>query len=197
MSEQLALSGFEEGPPKDRLFFAIFPDADAAVRIAKLARHLCGALGLRGRPLDLERLHVSLHYLGDYAGLPQSIVTRACQAAAAVASAPFEVGFDHVVSFPGAPGKRPIVLLEAEGTAALPAFQQAFAFAMRKAGLGRRAGHFTPHVTLLYDGDGMIARDVEVIRWTVREFVLVHSLVGRGRYIPLARWPLRDQNSLS
>jgi 2'-5' RNA ligase len=34
------------------------------------------------------------------------------------------------------------------------------------------------------------ARAVEPIRWTVREFVLVHSLLGQTRHVPLARWSL-------
>jgi 2'-5' RNA ligase len=28
------------------------------------------------------------------------------------------------------------------------------------------------------------------IAWRVREFVLVHSLLGRTVHLPLARWPL-------
>ena len=32
---------------------------------------------------------------------------------------------------------------------------------------------------------------IEPVRLTVSDFALVHSLVGRSRYIELARWPLR------
>jgi RNA 2',3'-cyclic 3'-phosphodiesterase len=45
-------------------------------------------------------------------------------------------------------------------------------------------------VTLLYGDEMVVAHPVEVIGWTVRDFVLVHSLLGRGRHIPLARWSL-------
>jgi 2'-5' RNA ligase len=31
---------------------------------------------------------------------------------------------------------------------------------------------------------------VERVSWKVSEFVLVHSLQGQTRYIPLARWSL-------
>jgi 2'-5' RNA ligase len=31
---------------------------------------------------------------------------------------------------------------------------------------------------------------VAPIAWRAREFVLVHSLLGQTRHIPLARWPL-------
>jgi 2'-5' RNA ligase len=45
-------------------------------------------------------------------------------------------------------------------------------------------------VTLLYD-DGLVAeRPIGALRWTVREFVLMHSLLGRNARVPLARWPL-------
>ena len=48
-----------------------------------------------------------------------------------------------------------------------------------------------PGMTLLY-GDREIKEEaIEPIDWTVREFVLVHSLLGRNRYSALARWPLR------
>jgi len=45
-------------------------------------------------------------------------------------------------------------------------------------------------VTLLYDDVLVQERAVEPIRWTVSEFVLVHSLLGQTRHIPLARWSL-------
>jgi len=58
--------------------------------------------------------------------------------------------------------------------------------------LGERvASSFTPHVTLLYDGRVVTERLVEPIRWTVREFVLVRSLLGKTRHIVIGRWPLR------
>jgi 2'-5' RNA ligase len=33
---------------------------------------------------------------------------------------------------------------------------------------------------------------IEPIRWTVRDFVLVHSLRGRTMHIPLERWRLGE-----
>ena len=89
---QLSLTGFDApSRPTDRLFFAIFPDATAAARIAQLAQHLRDEHGLKGRPLATERFHITLHHLGDYVGLPQSVVAAAGDAAVAVAMPPFEV----------------------------------------------------------------------------------------------------------
>jgi 2'-5' RNA ligase len=190
--EQRSFAGFGAPPrPADRLFFAVFPDEEAASRMAQFAARLCAENEMKGWPLQAGRLHVTLHHLGDYVGLPHGVVADASKAAMDLSVAPFDVVFDRAESFKGRPGNRPLVLRGGDGLAKLTAFQQALGAAMVKTGLGRRIDrNFTPHVTLAY-GDGEI-RDLAVdpIGWTVREFVLVHSLLGRTRHIPLARWPL-------
>ena len=192
MSAQFSLDGFE-APPRasDRLFFAVYPDSGAAANIAHLAQQLRAEHGLKGEPLKTERFHITLHHLGDYAGLPQGVVAAASEAAATVAAETFDVAFDRVVSFAGKPGKRPFVLRGGEGLDALVAFQQTLGAAMKKTSVGRWAEpRFTPHVTLLYDGKELAERGVDTVSWTVREFVLVHSLIGQTRHIVLGRWPL-------
>lgn len=192
LSEQPSLPGFDPPPAAtDRLFFAIFPSASAAERIASLARRLRSEQGLKGRPLATDRFHVTLHHLGDHAGLPQDIVARAQTAAAAVVAAPFEVAFDRAASF-RRPRNCPFVLRGAEGVVALTVFQQALGSKLKEAGLARWAeAGFTPHLTLLYDDRCVDEQAIETIAWTAQEFVLVHSLIGQTRHVPLARWPLR------
>ncbi len=191
---QLSFPGLEAprpSPPTDRLFFAIFPDVAAADRIARAAVRLRGESGLKGRPLATDRFHVTLHHVGDYSGLSQDVVSAICEAAETVRMPPFEVVFDRAMSFSGKPGNRPLVLRGGEGLAALGAFQQALAMAIRKTGQGRTPpAQFTPHVTLLYDDLLIQERPVDPINWTVGEFVLVHSLLGRTQHVPLARWTL-------
>ena len=51
---------------------------------------------------------------------------------------------------------------------------------------------FTPHTTLLYGEPITPEESVEAVSWVVNEFVLVHSLVGKTRHIPLARWMLHS-----
>ncbi len=191
--EQLSFAGFDPAPrPTDRLLFALFPDVDAAARIARLAWRLRGEQGLSGRPLAPERFHVTLLHLGDYVGLPQDIVAAAAKAASSVAATPFDVAFDRAASFRGGPGNRPLVLRGADAAGALAAFHQALGATMSKAGLGRHVKRdYAPHVTLLYDERGIDEQAVETVGWAVHEFVLVHSLLGRTRHVPLARWPLR------
>jgi 2'-5' RNA ligase len=177
----------------DRLFFGIFLDPGTAARVVQMLHRLCDDYGLRGRPLAADRLHITLNHLGDHTGVPQSIVAAAREAAANISDSSFDVTFDRVMSFKRGGDKRPFVLCgEGEGIAALMAFQQSLAMAMRKAGLGRWVGtRFKPHMTLLYDDRLVGEQIVEPISWTVREFVLVHSLLRQTRHIPLGRWPLR------
>lgn len=196
MSEQLSLTGFDVAPrPTDRLFFALLPDAEAAGRIAKLAQQLRGEHGLRGKPLASERLHVTLHHLGDYAGLPQGVVAAAAQAAASVNMPPFKVTFDRAASFAGRRESKPFVLLGGDRNAELMAFQQALGRAMTAFGLGRLVEpRFTPHLTLLYDRLAVAERCIESIAWRVQEFVLLRSLLGRSEYVQLGCWQLRARS---
>ncbi len=191
MGEQLSLPGFHTAGPTDQLFFGIFPDAAAAQHIARLARQMGAKHGLSGRSLPVGRLHVSLHHLGGFVGVPPGVVARAGQAAGMVDLLPFEVGFDRAASFAGKAGSRPFVLRGGDGVAALVAFRQALGLAMAKAGFARPAKRrFTPHLTMFYADRGIADQAVGPIGWTVREFVLVHSLLGRTRYVPLGRWSL-------
>ena len=194
MPDQPSFPGFEPpppSPPTDRLFLGAFLDRDAAERGADLSRSLRKELSLRGRPLPPERLHITLHHIDDYAGLPPRVVAAIRDAAATVRMDPFEVEFDRVASFSGRPGNRPLVLRGGDGLAGLMRFQRALGAAITRTRVGRPvASRFTPHVTLLYDDIQVEERAVEPIRWTVNEFILVHSLLGQTRHVPLARWPL-------
>ncbi len=191
MTEQLTLAGFD-APPRDRLLFVIFPDADAAAQIARLAREKRGEHRLRGRPLAAKRLHVTLHHLGDYDGLPRDRVAAAREAAETVVMPTFDIVLDRTASFSPGRRNRPFVLLGSEGIAALRIFQCALGVSMARAGLGRWVTlRFTPHVTMLYDDRSVEEQAVERVSWTVREFVLVHSELGQTRHVVLGRWPLR------
>jgi len=190
---QLSLTGIE-GPlaRTDGLFFAAVPTPEAAAQIEQRAQDFRRELGLKGRPLATEQLHITLYYLGAHAGMPLGIVAKASETAAAVRMAPFEVAFDRATSFAGKAGSRPLVLCNSKPLAALNAFQQTLRTAIKKAGLDNwTQPSFTPHVTLLYDRRGVPQQDVEPVSWTVREFLLVRSLHGMSRHETLARWPLQ------
>ncbi len=193
MLEQISLAGMGGAPAyTDRLFFAIFPEPAVAKRVASLALQQRFGHGLRGRPLDISRFHVTLHRIGDYEGPPPlDIVDKASATAVSVAAAPFEVGFDRVMSFGRKARANPFVLRGDGNVAALMAFQKALGAAINKAPFGRPVERtFTPHMTLLYDELSVPLQIVETIHWTVRELVLVHSLLGKTVHKHIGRWPL-------
>jgi 2'-5' RNA ligase len=194
MSAQSSFPGFEEAKPTDRLFLALFPPPGMAMEIAGLAARLRADHGLRGRPLEASRFHITLNHLGDYAGLPPAVIRQANAAAeaAATGSVPFEVAFNRAQSFASTPRNRPLVLRgEDDGLAQLMVFQRALGTELAKANLGQWAkGSYTPHVTLLYDDQLLQPTAVPAISWTATELVLVHSLIGETRHVHLGQWPL-------
>lgn len=193
--DQILLPGFEPEPqPKDRLFFAVLPDAQACAQIQQLAQGLRAQHQLQGRVLDAGRLHVSLEVLGDYPDMPHALIARAGAAAAAVSMAPFRVSFNQALSFSGkarSAGRRAFVLTGGDGVAGLAQLHQTLTRAMHGAGLVHTSASITPHLTMLYDGASVAPQPVDAVEWTVREFVLVHSAIGANLpYTILQRWPL-------
>ena len=172
---------------QDNIFFAIRPDPATAVSISRLAYRLRDKLKLRGRPLAPSRLHISLHGLGQYVGLPAGVVRQAIDAANLIVQEPFEVEFDRILSFPEA---HALVLHPAEGLDDLNSLYQSLGLALAKFGLRKLRPTFTPHVTLLYDEQFAKGMHIEPVRWIVRDFVLIHSYVGRTRHETLGRWQL-------
>jgi 2'-5' RNA ligase len=97
---------------------------------------------------------------------------------------PFRVVFDRVMSFRNGA----LVLRGDDGLIGLEILQQRLSDVLD--GRPRQARRFTPHMTLLRDSRLVDERPIEPIGWTVREFVLVHSLLGRTRHRHLVRVPL-------
>jgi 2'-5' RNA ligase len=186
---QLSLPGLERN---DLVFFALFPEGSGARSASKIAGDLCQSCGLRARPLAQHRLHVSLHLLGQYDGVPDEIVAKARKAASAIAAAPFRVTFDIAESWRRRKGNAPLVLRSSDPAKPLFALYDALGEAMARNGLacGGPRRSYLPHITLLYDRRDVAPRMVEPVCWTAREFVLVHSRQGRTQYATLARWPL-------
>lgn len=188
---QPSLFGDIPAKPTDRLFIGLFPDADAIAQINALAHDVCRRHDLRVTPHKPERLHVTLFHVGDWAGLPPDSVDAAIAAAKALQAAPFELSFDEVASF-GARSERPPVVLKASaGNATLHALREQLGRELARAGLGRCvSAAFEPHVTLAYAQKAVPAETIAPIRWTARDFVLIHSLLGQTCYVQLGRWPL-------
>jgi RNA 2',3'-cyclic 3'-phosphodiesterase len=188
--QQLCFPGFHT-PLKNRLFFAVFPEALAAARSRDVAQRLRDQHGLRGRPLAQSHLHVSLHGVGEYPGIPSGVVADACAAAATVSVEAFSISFDHAGSLATKRGLLPLVLRAEAPPAALFGLRLRLGDALARKGLPcGRARSFTPHMTLLYDLRHIETCAIEPVTWIVRELVLVHSRHGETRHIWLGRWPL-------
>jgi RNA 2',3'-cyclic 3'-phosphodiesterase len=186
------LPGFQPNPELDLLFFALRVGAENATRVVQLCDCLCRQNGLRGRRIAADLLHITLRGVGAYDGLPHFIVERACEAGATVSTSPFPLMFDRAMSFNSGRGKRPLVLCPTSDLAGLFRLHVVLGEAMKRARVGRHLrSHFTPHITLLYDSRVVRELAIEPILMNVRDFVLVHSIVGQHKHIELARWPLR------
>jgi 2'-5' RNA ligase len=180
---------------KDRMFLACLPDADTAARIYALAEELRASRKLEGTLTRPEHLHVTLFHLGDWNGLPDLIAESADAAAkmAAADTAPFDVTLDRAQSLGNSTGVYPFVLLGDDRPTPLRRFRELLGKALTQNGLGGavRDSEFRPHVTLTRDPTRVGRLPITPVTWTVRDFVLVHSLLGRTTHIHLARWSLR------
>ncbi|MDG2527016.1 RNA 2',3'-cyclic phosphodiesterase [Stenotrophomonas sp. HITSZ_GD] len=186
---QLSL-GFGEARATERLFFALLPPA----AVAEAAHAVAAALRVElpsARLIARERLHVTLHYLGEYAGLPPSLLARAQRAAQALRMAPFALALDRVGSFGGPRRERPGVALgDAAGTAGAHELHRRLASALAHEGLSGDT-RFTPHMTLLYDRHGIAERPLATpLAWEANELVLLRSVRGQAHYREEGRWPL-------
>lgn len=194
MPFQLHLPGIAAPAPEtDRLFFALLPDDAAAHEILRCGQGIQRTYGLQSRMIETHRLHLSLHHLGDHAGIPSSWVNVVRRAAAKVDFPAFDVCLDRALTFSGRvhePRQLPCVLT-ASSDLGTPRLQRALGLAMRDCGIPVPLRAFNPHVTMFYDRAVVEKCTIQPINLRVREFVVVHSRIGSGRpYELLGRWSL-------
>lgn len=167
-----------------RLFFALWPDAAAAARLAEAAVELAILTG--GKPVPQAKIHLTLAFLGD---VDESRFDAALHSAEGLDHASFEVVLDQWGAFRGArvawAGCR-------ETSAALANLQADLAERLRIGGFVLEDRAYTPHVTLARKvAQPIVRRDAEPVRWQATEVALVRSELGKGSYSTLAGWPLR------
>ncbi|MFC7299437.1 RNA 2',3'-cyclic phosphodiesterase [Herminiimonas aquatilis] len=175
----------------ESLFFALQPDVTAITQIQQVSAGLCAQHDLSTRFITADRLHVTLHFVGDLAALSQDQLEHAHAAAAAIKLPAFELSFDKVLSFRSAKSERPLVLASNASMTALQLFRYELGDQLRRRGVPADKTVFTPHITLAYDKYAVEEQILAVpVKWTAREFVLIKSFVGKSRYEVLGRWPL-------
>ena len=166
-----------------RLFFALWPDAAAASRLAEAAQAL--ALLSGGKPVPPAKIHLTLAFLGD---VDEARLGAALDCGEGLDHAGFEVVLDQWGAFRGArvawAGCR-------KTSPALVRLQADLADRLRRADFVLEDRAFTPHVTLARKVTRPIGRqDAEAVSWTAREVALVRSELGKGSYSTLSSWRL-------
>jgi RNA 2',3'-cyclic 3'-phosphodiesterase len=161
-----------------RLFFALWPDADARARLEPLAAELAAAAS--GKPVPIAKVHLTLAFLGE---VEPARIAVAVEAARRVRFPRFAFALDRVGSFRGA-------RVAWAGCAQVPGPLAALAGdlcgRLAAAGFALEDRPYTPHATLAR----RIARNVATaavapIAWPVAGFSLVRSETGTGRYAVL------------
>jgi 2'-5' RNA ligase len=166
-----------------RLFFALWPDAGAAARLAGLAGEL--AERSRGKAVPAGKIHLTLAFLGNVADerVPELLALR-------VEALSFPMRLDCVgafrkvgVAWAGVESPPPELL----------ALQSKLMRALARLGFTFEERAYVPHMTLVRKVRGPVARaGIEPIEWPVGEATLVRSDTGTGRYTRLSGWHLRD-----
>jgi 2'-5' RNA ligase len=169
-----------------RLFFALWPDAPVRRRIESAANAL--EAGVDGRPIDPERYHLTLQFLGDFPVLPDWL-PGALRAARSVNAAAFPLDIDVVGGFPAS---RVGWLGASTSPAGLLSLRSALRQALDANGVPLRPEpSFQPHITIRRNARAMPSDAIAPIGWNVDGFVLIDSQAGRTpAYAVIGQWPL-------
>ena len=166
-----------------RLFFALWPDAAAADRLAQLAVDLAGRS--RGKPVPAGKIHLTLAFLGSVAD------ERVADLLAVRVPAPaFAMRLDCVGAF----RKAGVAWAGVESPPdALLTLQSALTQTLSGLGVPLEERAYVPHMTLVRKFGGALARTaIDPIEWPAFEVTLVRSDTGTGCYTRLTGWHLRD-----
>ncbi|WP_313643804.1 RNA 2',3'-cyclic phosphodiesterase [Pseudomonas sp.] len=173
------------GAPFKRLFFAL-PVSDSQRRAIA---HWRRGLNLRsGKPVPSENFHLTLLFLGD---VDAAQVPAICAAVDTLTrpQAPLRLVLDRLNSWQRAG----VLALEPQETpAALRQFVYALQQALLPMGFGEQGREYRPHLTLSRDfrhqaPEAGVAPEFFL---DAQVFTLYES--RKGRYWPLAQWPLGD-----
>ncbi len=168
--------------PTSRLFIALMPSS--AVREQLAAWRDAWTWPRCATPVKSERLHLTLHFLGDVAQDRVATLADALR----VPCAPFTLRFDRAALWPHG-----IAVLEPdEVPASLIALHASLADALRSVGLAVDERPFRPHVTQARraskatpPGSG------HEVSWPVTGYALMASILGAdGAYTVLREYPI-------
>jgi len=165
-----------------RLFLALWPGA--AAREALAAWQAAWTWPANALPVPPERLHLTLHFLGDVRR------NRLAELGQGLASVPFSA-FDLSLSRAAVwPHPDLAVLLPDAMPPRLLQLHQALRAALQALGVRTDDRAFRPHMTLARRAQGATPpAEAPQVRWRVREFTLVDSRPeGGGKYRVVQRY---------
>jgi RNA 2',3'-cyclic 3'-phosphodiesterase len=169
-----------------RLFFAAWPQVEAAARLAHWARELAGGTG--GRATRAETIHLTLAFLGDVA------VTRGADAVAAARRVEAPAHAFAIEQARYWAHNRIVWVGPREAPVSLGALVEGLRGELEASGFALERRAFAAHVTVIRKASAPTAPlEPPAVQWPVREFVLVRSILSRegARYEVLERFALR------
>lgn len=175
------------------MFFALWPDDEAAAHLSALAQDLTARGG--GRLMQPAALHLTLAFVGSVA---PGLIPRLEEIAGAVRAGSFELSLDRLGFWPqrgilwAGCRQAPEPLRRLAGT--LAADLRAAGFAIDQ----RSGADLVPHITLARRVRcGSLPRLGTPIGWHASEFALVESQLGHAAtsYSTLARFPLAEADA--
>jgi len=166
-----------------RLFFALWPDADAAARLAGIAAEL--TVHAPGRRVHPKNHHVTLAFLGE---IPDSQLALLQRVAGSVKAHRFTMAFDSLEYWP----QSQVVV-----AAARKSSPELLRLAVQlHAATGPAPQRLRAHVTLARKmTQAPVLQAMSTIGWEAVSFSLVRSDTGgaESAYTVLDTWPLLDE----
>jgi RNA 2',3'-cyclic 3'-phosphodiesterase len=181
-------------PPRgpDPVFWAVLTGGKVTGEIvaAGLAQKAQYHLSAPLRPA--ENLHISVLGAGIADDLTDDDIDLLVEAGDAVSMPRFEVSFTEAMSFRRRAGRNPLVLPCDEGADAMASLAEALWAQMRERGFTLKSKLTAVyHLTLAYDPVLVPRTPLEQpIHLPVREFALVRSRRGEGKYETIEKWSL-------
>lgn len=169
---------------RDRLFFALWPDADVRNKLGAAADRIPASA--QAQRVRRDRLHLTLLFLGDMTPAQAAGIEYA---AGGIAAAPFNLTIDEAGSF----GNSVWWLGPSDLPPGLHALWGAVKSTMGATGMPFEPRPLAPHITFLRQADQPLGtHQIKPVEWPVTEFALVRSTLDKraADYEVIGRWPL-------
>lgn len=178
--------------PAHNLFFAVMVPSTDSAEFAGCFQGFQKDYPFRGKPIEADRLHLSVYSVFTGEDLSCGKVKAAIRAGDSIRFAPFAVTFDEALTYRNRRAAMPFVLTAQVGSEAVNGlrFQIGNAYSIMRGGTSYKHRPISPHVTLVWDSIVVPKQPIKPVSMIVQELALVHSHIGESRYDIVRRWPL-------